>query len=288
LEDNLLEYDRMEIGEFIQNTRERKKLSRKKVYTGVCNKRTYECMENGKEIMDIFLLEKFLSKLHVQYRLIDLNLSDEEFAISKTRERIELCIEKYETKQAEECISELEKQMKEGVLKEQYILWKKAQLMEETDPKTAGEWYEQALHLTVNEIDKRLLAEDELEMYLGYRRCSNKMTLQEQEEWLCWIERELFEQQIFPQGYFRECLDMAETFYAQGKWTECLECCERGRNYLKVGKKYFYLADYLRLMVKCYEELAKSEEDKYKLTELREMYCVVAGIMGSGLHKEEG
>lgn len=91
----------MEISELIRELRIEKKINQDALYGGLCKRKVYFQLENGDVIMDELLSERLFSRVHVQYRLLDIMLSDENFWQKECRYEINLqSVQRYFWEQA--------------------------------------------------------------------------------------------------------------------------------------------------------------------------------------------
>ena len=117
--------EKMEISDMIRELRIEKKISQDVLYAGLCGRKKYFQLENGDAIMDELLSECLFSRLHVQYRLVDIMLSDENFWQKECRHEINLQIHKKCWEKAESLLAEYEVKAPQTVLHQQYVLAKR-------------------------------------------------------------------------------------------------------------------------------------------------------------------
>lgn len=267
----ILKNELVEIGALIKMLRKREKIKQTELFEGLCTKEVFERIETGKDFTNELLLERLFSRLHMQYRLLELTLSDDDFARKELRSKIELCVEKQQAERAEELLRQYAAMKKCGKLEEQYILWMRARMLENGKRQEAGEMYRQAFMMTGENVERRLLSVEELEMYHGYRRCLKPLAKAEQEDWLFWMENELFQRQIYPSSYFIIQREEAEKRYAASQWEAALEICRKCIEVLNSRNKSYFLTEFLFLQAKCRERLkAESKEETYE--EFRMVY----------------
>lgn len=259
---DILKAESVEIGALIRMLRKKKKIRQKDLFEGLCTKEVFERIETGKGFTNELLIERLFSRLHMQSKLLDLTLSDIDFERKELRAQIELCVEKNHVTPMEELLYQYEMLEKQGKLDKQYILWTRARIMEPFNCLEAGKLYKQAFLLTGENVKHGLLSEEELDMYLGYRRCLEPLTKEEQNNLLCWIEDEFFQYQIFPHSYFTTKLAEANNNYIIGRIEAATEICTKCIEILNNKNMTYYLTGFLFLLAKCRKSLLKGNENK--------------------------
>lgn len=279
-QNTLVQNDLVEVGTLIRMLRKRKKIKQTELFHGLCTKEVFEHIESGKGFTDELLIERLLSRLHVQYHLLELTLSDEAFERKELRAAIELCVEKQDTEQAKQLLQAYERMNHNGNLELQYFLWVKARLLENDNRKEAGALYQKAFLLTGANVERRMLSSEEVEMYLGYRRCLEPLSEKEQTEILQWIEKELFQRQIYPKSYFLIQRDIAEKYYHAEQWQAAWDICEVCISVLNSKNKTCCLTEFLFLRARCREKLLAGDREEQQ-EEFRMVYytCLAFGMV---------
>ena len=260
-QNTLVQKDLVEVGTLIRMLRKRKKIKQTELFHGLCTKEVFERIEKGKGFTNELLIERLFSRLHMQSKLLDLTLSDIDFERKELRAQIELCVEKNQVTLIEELLYRYEMLEKQGKLDKQYILWTRARVKEFFNYLEAGKLYKQAFLMTGENVKRGLLSEEELDMYLGYRRCLKPLTREEQNNLLCWIEEEFFKYQVFPRSYFITKLAEAENNYIAGRIELAAEICTKCIEILNNKNMTSCLVEFLFLMAKCRKSLLEKDEN---------------------------
>lgn len=274
----MIENDRVEIGALIRMLRKKKRIKKTELFEGLCSKEVFERIENGKGFTDELLVERLLSRLHIQYRLLEVTLSDEEFERKELRAKIELYVEHRKAEAAEKLLEQYESLNIQRELEQQYILWMRAKLLERANPKMAGEMYRQAFYMTGKGVVLRLLSMEELDMYLGYCRCSKPLSEKEQKELLSWMEKELLQRQIYSYGYFAMRLAKAKEFFLEDDAEHALQICTQCIEILNSKNKSSLFTEFLFLKAKCNAKLYRKNKEECRV----DFYMVYYTCLGCG------
>lgn len=286
----IIKSELVEVGALLHALRKKKKIKQTELFSGLCTKEVFERIEKGKGMPNELLVERLFSRLHFQYRLLERTLSDQDFFKKELRFSLERYMELEQWSEAEKLLQQYEQNIEKNVLERQYVFWKRGQMLESAQPEQAGKWYRDAFLLTMEEPEYKVLSEEELDMYLGYRRCLQPMQRQEMEEMLHWIEKVMFSGQIYPNCYFKTGYQLAETLFLEGKYEEAEKRCESCLCALNKGSKEFLMTELLFLKAKCAAKSdIKCKEDIFqefmisyyvgkaigeeKLAEIVEKYC---------------
>lgn len=265
----ILRQENIELGKLITDLREKAGILQKDLYEGLCSKEVYSRVEHGDGVPNELLAERILSRLHLQYRLLDMMINEEDFWLKECRYQIERCVDKREYDEARKLMNAYRRRVKaDQPLQKQYLLWKMAQMEQSISLDSAGRLYLEALELTmpVEEFEKRLrttkaISEEELRMYLGYRRCLKPFSIEEYEQMLAWMEENIIQRQVYPSCYFETGFFYAETLYRCGAYTECRMLCEKMLHWHIKSGKHFYLSEFHLLRAKVRMQLGPSEEE---------------------------
>ncbi len=256
----ILEQGRIELSEVIKELRLEQKISQTELYQGLCSKKAYERMELGEGVADELLVELLFSRLHAQYRLLDIMLDDEDFWKKESRAEIDRLIQQKKWKTAGEKLLEYEERaVGKSKLQKQYVVSKKAQLLylkgEEQD---AGELFLSALQMTMEpeELERRLgksgvVSVEEVWMYSMYRKCCMPFGLEGLGELLghleeMFLKNQIYEECLFEIGYWYCCELLKEK-----KYELCSEICQKMLGYLKTGVRKYRLAEFYCLDAVC-------------------------------------
>ena len=237
-----------EMCELIREFRYHQGISQQELYKGLCNKKEYFQLENGDSEIDELLFELLLSRMHVQNRLFDIMLDDDQFTRMEFRYNIKLCLQKEQWEKAEQLLQEYEEKTPDNNLHQQYVMAKRAEIVFQTG-QLIGQNFKEALELTlpVEEVEKRLqgsgvIAEDELWMYFRYRSCGQEFAEEEYELFLHTIERCFLEHQIYPEVYYETAYQYALQLYKMQKYVHCREVCKKTLEELKQVMELFPVA----------------------------------------------
>lgn len=245
-----LEQNRMELSYLIREQRIARKVSQRELYAGICTQKAYRKLEEGEGIGDEWMAECLLSRLHVQYRLLEIMLSDEDFWRKECRYEIDKLVRKEEFEKARNLLDEYESKAQEDGLDRQYVLWKRAVLLRQTDIKKAGMLAKEALELSlpVAEVERRLqgkvvLSEMELELYLLYRRGVKEISMKEKREILQQLKRSFIDAHIGLRCYFELVYEFATELLRTKNYRECREVCIQTMQILRGGNRYDYIPE---------------------------------------------
>lgn len=247
------------------------RISQRELYQGLCSKKEYFQVESGNSEIDELLFEQLLSRLHVQHRLFDIMLDDDQFDRMECRHKIKLCLQKEQWEQAEQLLIEYEAMAPNNNLHQQYVLAKRAELLFQTGQPEAQK-FKEALELTlpVEGLENRLqcsgvISEDELWMYYRYRNCEQEFAEEEYRLFLQVIEKCFLEHQIYPEVYYEAAYQFALRLHNMQKYVQCREVCEKTIAELKQGKKTFCLPQTLFLDAVTGMRLRHDEEQEREL-----------------------
>lgn len=262
----------MEVSELIRELRIEKKVRQEVLYKGLCSRKKYFQLENGEVVMDEFLSERLFSRLHVQYRLIDIMLDDNNFWQKECRHEINLQLHKRDWEKAESLLKEYEKRAPKIKLHTQYVMARRAEIRLKTGQEKDGRAFREALELTmpVAELEHRLksngiVAEDELWMYFCYRVCDNPFPVDEYLLFLERVEEVFLSVQIYAEVYFEAAYQCAYTLWQGEQLGLCREICQKAIAWLKRGVKSFRLPEFYFLDAMAGMKLMPEPEEERKL-----------------------
>lgn len=268
----------MEISNLIRNLRIENGITQKDLYHGLCSRKVYLQLEDGKVIVEELLSERLFSRLHVQYRLVDIMLGDEAFWQKECRYEINLQIRKQCWEKAEILLKEYMEKAPKTALHQQFILAKQAELLfrKEKDNKEdrsgIGKLFLEALELTmsVSELENQLkkdgvISEEELWLYLHYRNCCLEFSTEEYLFFLKKIEQIFLSVQIYVEVYFETGYRFALTLFEQEHYVLCRTICQKAIEELKSGTKKFHLAEFYFLDAIAGMRLKQGVQEKKKL-----------------------
>jgi len=262
-------FEGIEISELIRELRIEKKVKQAVLYSGLCNRKVYFQLENGDVIMDELLSERLFSRLHVQYRLLDIMLSDENFWQKECRYEIDVQVSRKCWKKAQELLKAYEARMPHINLHRQYVLEKRAEISYMMKQENVGVLFREALELTmtVAEVEKRLqgsgiISEDELWMYFRYKSIEKSFSLDEYSIFLKSVEKLFLVAQIYVEVYFEAAYQYACILQAVGQYILCREICKNAIAWLKRGSKKYHLAEFYFLEVKSGMSLKHNENEE--------------------------
>ena len=260
----------MEISEMIRELRVKKKIKQEVLYSGLCNRKVYFQLENGNVIMDELLSERLFSRMHVQYRLLDIMLSDENFWLKEYRREIDLQIHRQCWKKAQCILMEYETKMPQTNLHKQYVLEKQAEIFYRMKRENTGSLFCEALELTmpVQEFEKRLqgdgiISEDEFWMYFRYKSNEKNFSLDEYALFLKRVEELFLIAQIYVEVYFEAAYQYACILLETEQYIKCRGICKNAIAWLKQGSKNFHLAEFYFMDAQSGMALKQDEEEAF-------------------------
>lgn len=269
MKNETLGLEKLEVSEIIRDLRIEKAIRQDELYDGLCGRKVYFQLENGDVIVDELLSERLFSRLHVQYRLLDIMLSDENFWQKECRNEINLQIRKRAWDRAESLLAEYEAKAPKDIIHKQYILTKRAELLLETGQEKTGKLFREALELTMSvpELERRLqgpgvISEEELWLYLRYRSSMNPFSAAEYFRFLEKIEEWFLSVQIYAEVYFEAAYQFARDLWEAEQYVTCREICKRAVSWLKRGMKSVHLAEFYVLDAIAGMKLKHGEEDE--------------------------
>lgn len=280
----------MEISELVRELRVEKGVRQEVLYQGLCSRKRYFQLENGGVIMDELLSERLFSRLHVQYRLVDIMLDDEQFWQKECRHEVNIHIRKKCREKAEELLKEYEEKAPQTEIHIQYVQAKRSEIYWRTGKEGAGEMFRKALEITmpVSELEKRLkdsgvISEDELWMYFCYRLCENPFSIEEYALFLESVERWFLTAQIYAEVYFETAYQFAVVLQQAGQFALCREICQKAISWLKSGFKTYHLPEFYFMDAIAGMRLNPAKEEEKNLLQ----QCKMAYYVGLSFGEEE-
>lgn len=272
----------LEVSELIRELRLEKNIPQNVLYEGLCKKKVYFQLENGEVVMDEFLSERLFSRLHVQYKLIDIMLDDNNFWQKECRHEINLQMRKKAWEKAESLLKEYEERAPKTELHAQYVLAKRAEIRWKTGQENCGQEFLKALEMTmpVSEVEERLkgngvISEDELLWYFCYRSCDKPFPTGEYMLFLEQVENLFLSVQIYAEVYFEAAYQCVRMLYETEQYVLCREVCQKAISWLKRGVKSFYLAEFYYQDARAGMQLRHdSDKEKSFLHQCRMAYYV--------------
>ena len=277
----------MEISELIRELRVEKSIRQEDLYGGLCGRKKYFQLENGEVVMDEFLSERLIARLHVQYKLIDIMLDDDNFRQKEWRYEINLQVRKRAWEQAENLLKKYEDGVPKTGLHTQYVLAKRAEILWKTGQDGCGKKFCEALELTmpVVELEHRLMkngviAEDELWMYFCYRICDKPFSVEEYLLFLKRVEELFLSVQIYAEVYFEAAYQCAFLLWQSEQYAQCREICQKAILWLKRGRKEFHLSEFYFLDAMAGMKLKQEPDEERNLFQQCKMAYYVASSFG--------
>lgn len=272
----------LEVSELIRELRLEKNIPQNILYEGLCKKKVYFQLENGEVVMDEYLSERLFSRLHVQYKLIDIMLDDNNFWQKECRHEINLQMRKQAWEKAESLLKEYEERAPKTELHAQYVLAKSAEIHWKTGQENCGQEFLKALEMTmpVSEVEEQLkgngvISEDELMWYFCYRSCNKPFSAREYLSFLECVEKLFLSVQIYAEVYFEAAYQCVRMLYETEQYVLCREVCQKAISWLKRGVKSFYLAELYYQDAKAGMQLRHdSDKEKGFLHQCRMAYYV--------------
>lgn len=291
----ILSQENIELGRLIKDLREKGEILQKDLYGGLCSKEVYTRVERGNGITNELLAERILSRLHLQYRLLDMMINEEDFWLKECRYQIDRSVDNGNLEEAQRLLLEYANRAEaEQPLHKQYMLWKRAQIEQKVSRKRAGELYKEALDITMpsERFEKHMektsaISEEELQMYFGYRNCARPFSTEEYEYVLGWIEENMIQSQVYPSCYFETGLLYAEELYCAEAYKECLALCDTMLHWQVKGGKHYYLVEFHFLRAKVRMSMEPSEKERKDIRQECRMAYYTALTFGKGNMAEE-
>ena len=282
--------ENLEIGELIRELRIERRVKQNVLFYGLCARKTYFQLENGEVVMDELLSEWLFSRLHVQYRLIDIMLDDDNFWQKECRHEIAVQMKRYCLEKAESLLKEYEARAPKIKLHTQYVLARRAEILFKTGKEKSGKLFREALELTmaVVELEKRLkgngvISEEELWLYLHYRICENPFSMEEYTLFLERVEELFLSVQLYAESYFEAAYQYVCALWSTEQYTLCREVCEKAITWLKRGVKSFHLAEFHAFHAMAGMKLKHETEEERNLFQ----QCKMAYYAGISFGEEE-
>lgn len=282
--------EEMEISELIRELRIEKKVRQEVLYQGLCTRKKYFQLENGEVVMDELLSERLFSRLHVQYRLVDIMLDEEQFWQKECRHEINIQLRKKCLEKAEELLKEYETKAPQTEIHIQYVQAKRAEIGWRNGKEGTGELFCKALELTmpVSELEKRVensgvVSEDELWMYFCYRLCEKPLSVEEYIAFLEGVEKWFLSVQIYAEVYFEAAYQLALVLQKAQRFVLCREICQKAILWLKRGGKSFHLPEFYFTDAMAGMRLSHGQEDEKELFQ----QCKMAYHVGMAFGEKE-
>lgn len=251
MKNETLGLEELEISEVIRELRIERDIPQKILYYGLCTRKQYIQLENGEVIMDEYLSERLLSRMRVQYRLLDIMLDDDNFWQKECRYKVRTYMYKAAWEKAGTLLKEYEERAPKTELHMQYVLAKRAEINWNSGKETSGTAFLKALELTmpVKELETRLkengvIAEDELMWYFLYRLCEKPFSMEEYALFLKKLEEQFLSVQIYAEIYFEAAYRFVLTLWKAEQYVVCRNVCQKAIEVLKLGIKKFHLAEF--------------------------------------------
>ena len=272
MKNETLGLERMEVSELIRELRIEKGVCQEILYQGLCTRKKYFQLENGEVVMDELLSERLFSRLHVQYKLIDIMLDDDNFWQKECRHEISIQMQKMAWEKTEGLLKEYEDRAAKTELHTQYVLAKRAELGLKSGRDKCGPLFLEALELTmpVQELECRLqgngvISENELLWYFYYRICDKPFSMDEYAFFLERMEELLLYAQIYGEVYFEAAYCYACFLTEMEQYVVCRKICQKAILWLKRGVKNYHLPEFHFLDAMAGMKLKHESEEERKL-----------------------
>lgn len=287
MKNETLGLEKMEISDLIRELRIEKNIKQHVLYDGLCGQKKYFQLENGDAVLDELLSEYLFSRLHVQYHLVDIMLSDENFWQKECRHEINLQVHKKCWEQAERLLTEYEAKAPKTEIHKQYVMAKRAEICYQTKGKQSGKLFCEALKLTMSvpELEERLktsgvVAAEELWLYFRYRNCENPFSFEEYALFLERLEQWFLDAQIHVEVYFEAAYQCALDVWKEEWYVQCRTVCERAIYWIKRGRKDFHLAEFYFMDAIAGMKLKHREEEEKELYQQCKMAYYISESFG--------
>lgn len=240
----------------IRKAREIQGITLEALCRDVCSFSMMGKIERGERLAGKELRDRILARLGVCSDGYENFLFYKDYLVWKRRQRIVNAIEKSDFAVAEKELAIYEKKKGRYKLEKQFCLVMRAQIMQKRheDPDAIARLYEEAVKLTVSDIDtvsvKELcLSVQELDLILEYERCCRPERLASRcEEILAYISSEMFDTysyvKIYPKVIYYLYLSTAD----QGRdWNRLLRLSSKGIEQLRTTGRMYYLWELLEI-----------------------------------------
>lgn len=213
-------------------------------------------IERGERLAGKELRDRILARLGVCSDGYENFLFYEDYLVWKRRQRIVNAIEKSDFGTAEKELAIYEKKNGDYNLEKQFCLVMRAQIMQKRheDPAAIAKLYEEAVKLTVSDIDhvsirELCLSVQELDMILEYERCCRPERLASRcEEILAYISSEVFDTysyvKIYPKVIYYLYLSTADS---DREWNRLLRLSNQGIEQLRTTGRMYYLWELIEI-----------------------------------------
>ena len=240
----------------IRKAREIQGITLEALCKDVCSFSMMGKIERGERLAGKELRDRILARLGVCSDGYENFLFYKDYLVWKRRQRIVNAIEKSDFAVAEKELAVYEKKKGRYKLEKQFCLVMRAQIMQKRhgDPAAIARLYEEAVKLTVSDIDtvsvKELcLSVQELDLILEYERCCRPERLASRcEEILAYISSEMFDTysyvKIYPKVIYYLYLSTAD----HGRdWNRLLRLSSKGIEQLRTTGRMYYLWELLEI-----------------------------------------
>ncbi|MDE6219140.1 MAG: helix-turn-helix domain-containing protein [Lachnospiraceae bacterium] len=213
-------------------------------------------IERGERLASKELRDRILARLGVCSDGYENFLFYEDYLVWKKRQRIVNAIEKSDFATAEKYLASYAKRNGAYNLEKQFCLVMRAQIMQKRheDPAVIAQLYEEAVKLTVSDIDRVSVKElclsvQELDMILEYERCCRPDRLASRcEEILAYISSEVFDTysyvKIYPKVIYYLYLSTTDQ---NRNWSRLLCLSNKGIEQLRTTGRMYYLWELIEI-----------------------------------------
>ena len=240
----------------IRKAREIQDITMEALCKDICSFSMMGKIERGERLAGKELRDRILARLGVCSDGYENFLFYEDYLVWKRRQRIVNAIEKSDFDTAEKELAVYGKKNGAFNLEKQFCLVMRAQIMQKRheDPAVIASLYEEAVKLTVSDIDhvlikKLCLSVQELDMILEYERCCRPERLASRcEEILAYISSEVFDTysyvKIYPKVIYYLYLSTPER---DRDWNRLLCLSNRGIEQLRTTGRMYYLWELIEI-----------------------------------------
>lgn len=240
----------------IKKAREIQGITLEALCKDICSFSLIGKIEKGERLAGKELRDRILARLGVCSDGYENFLFYKDYLVWKRRQRIVNAIEKSDFAVAEKELAVYEKKKGRYKLEKQFCLVMRAQIMQKRheDPAAIARLYEEAVKLTVSDIDtvsiKELcLSVQELDLILEYERCCRPEQLASRcEEILAYISSEVFDTysyvKIYPKVIYYLYLSTGDH---DRDWNRLLRLSNEGIEQLRTTGRMYYLWELLEI-----------------------------------------
>lgn len=262
--------------EILMQQIEEKNIPIAKLYEGLCSESMLMRICQGERAANKMLQERLLRRVGVSKTRSENFLFKDEYSLWRLRQQIVKKVNIGAFEEAETYLLEYQDQLTiKDNLEQQFCLVMRIQMLPEGE---RGSYWEQALKLTVPNIDQKplselMLSDTELDMYLEYTRCCHFERLSRVcEEMTDYIRKRIpdldMRARIFPKAVYYQCL--AAKKQEQKDYGRLLKNCNEAMEYLRTAERLYYFWELLKERERLCEHFIKQDKGTAFFAEMKQ------------------